>query len=292
MLFKMHGEVYVMESKVTVLIPFYNPGEYIFEALDSVFAQTFKNWKIILIDDASTDNTVSMIQGYLNDPRIKLVRHSQNMGQSKSMNTGLELVETPFLVQLDADDWFCPHTLEVLMGEAEKQPDDVGVFSGNINVVFDNVERRPIQKKSRKKRSYKERDAQEKQDQVEVRKGRFFKDRYDFLMANTSVWPRFYRTSALKSIEGWPTDDPYDGRYAEDSRVLLRLIEHYRFHWIDEVLLNHRRHSQNQTNMIDMYNNILEWLIHDTLKRWGDKYEPIFKYSDGWLKITELKPKN
>ena len=47
-----------MDSKVTVLIPFYNPGAYILEALDSVYAQTYKGWKIILIDDASTDGSL------------------------------------------------------------------------------------------------------------------------------------------------------------------------------------------------------------------------------------------
>ncbi|QIZ10666.1 glycosyltransferase family 2 protein [Priestia megaterium] len=92
------------KSEVTVLIPFYNPGAYIREALASVFAQSYQDWQLILIDDASTDHTAEMIADYLKDPRVKMVSHLVNQGQSKSLNTGLKLVETPFVIQLDADD--------------------------------------------------------------------------------------------------------------------------------------------------------------------------------------------
>ncbi|MFJ7367553.1 glycosyltransferase family 2 protein [Peribacillus frigoritolerans] len=271
----------MMESKVTVVIPFYNPGAYILEALDSVYAQTYKDWKIILIDDGSTDDTVVKIKDYLEDPRIKLVRHSQNMGQSKSMNSGLNLVETPFLIQLDADDWFYPYTLEVLLKETETvpNPEGIAVYSGNINLV------------------YKERggftDYKWKRSRVKsiVKKGRSFQDRYEFLLANCSVWPRFYLTSALQRIGGWPVDDPYEGRYAEDIRVLSRLIEHYCFHYVDKALLNHRRHDKNQTNNVQVYRDIMEWTVRDTLKRWGNEYEPIFTTKNGWISVTGLKPK-
>ena len=50
-----------MSSKVTVLIPFYNSGRYLVDAIESVFSQTYKNWKLILINDASTDHSLSLI---------------------------------------------------------------------------------------------------------------------------------------------------------------------------------------------------------------------------------------
>jgi glycosyltransferase involved in cell wall biosynthesis len=280
-------------SKVTVLIPFYNPGAYIIEALDSVFGQTYQDWQLILVDDASTDNSASMIEDYLKDPRVKLIKHSENRGQSKSMNTGLKLVETPFVIQLDADDWFYPHTLEVLLKETETAPADIAVFSGNINLVFVKTSRDSSLKRAKNRRLTKKQENRQSHIlKTKVKKGRLFKDRYDFLLANSSVWPRFYRTSALRSVGGWPVDDPYEGRYAEDIRVLFRLIEHYRFHWVDEVLLNHRRHDKNQTNLIEIYKDITEWTVRDTLKRWGDEYEPIFKtIEEGWINVTQLRPK-
>lgn len=280
-----------MGSKVTVLIPFYNPGSYILEALDSVFLQTYKDWQIILIDDASTDNTVTIIEDYLKDPRVRLVRHSQNMGQSKSMNTGLKQVETPFLIQLDADDWFYPHTLEILIKETETNPEEIAVFSGNINVLFEFSKNEAIRKRNRNIQLLKKQERLRTKAQTIVR-GRSFQNRYDFLMANCSVWPRFYLTSALQSVGGWPVDDPYEGRYAEDLSVLLRLIENYRFHWVDEVLMNHRRHNYNQSNMEKIYGEVIEWRVRDTLKRWGDDFEPIFKTTKkGWKVVTQLKAK-
>lgn len=282
----------MMGSKVTVLIPFYNPGYHILEALDSVYAQTYKDWKLILIDDGSTENVLSVIEDYLKDPRVRFVRHPQNKGQSKSLNTGLKLVDTPFLIQLDADDWFTPNTLEVLLKETESNPETTAVFSGNINIVYDDSGLESFQHVKRQRHNEKRIMRQIQPDQMDVRKGRAFEDQYDFLMANCSVWPRFYRTSALQSIGGWPVDDPYEGRYAEDLRILFRLIEQYRFHWVDAVLMNHRRHNQNQTNDLKIYQDIMEWNVRDTLKRWGDEFEPVFHINEeGWIAVTELRPK-
>lgn len=256
---------------VTVLIPSYNPGRYLVEALDSVFGQTYTRWKIILVDDASTDNSIALAGKYIADPRVTLVRNSNNLGQSKSLNAGLTLVDTPYVVQLDSDDWFYPYTLEVLVSKAKKLPEEVGVIGGNVHIVYENSLGRVVK--------------------GVVLKNRSFKDRYDFLLANISLWPRFYRTSALNRIGGWPTDDPYEGRYMED-RILLRLIEYYRFYWIDQVLYNHRRHGRNQTNRVQEYAYITEWAIRDALKRWGDRYEPVFKtYGGGRKKVIALAPK-
>lgn len=243
-------------SKVTVLIPFYNPGKYLKEAVESVLMQTYENWKLILIDDGSTQEYFSQIQSYVTDKRITLIRNPRNLGQSKSLNEGLKLVDTPYTVQLDSDDWFYPHTLEVLVREAEKQPADVAVVSGNINIVFE--------------------DAYGNRIANDVMKGRSFQDRYDFLLANLSLWPRFYRTSCLRHIGGWPTDDPYEGRHLEDKRVLYRLIEHFRFHWVDHMLYNCRRHNNNQTNQTAVYSEMTKWAVNDALRRWGSRYKPVF----------------
>ena len=261
-----------MSSKVTVLIPFYNPGRYLVDAIESVFSQTYKNWKLILINDASTDDSLSLIKKYLSDDRVKIVHHKRNLGQSSSLNTGLNLVDTPFLIQLDADDWFYKDTLKVLVEEAKKLPEEVGLISGNINFVFEDSTGNQIKQK--------------------IKKGRVFDDKYEFLLANRSVWPRFYRTSALKEVGGWPIDGPYNGRYVEDLRVLLYLIERYRFHWIDKPMLNHRRHENNQTNNMELLGEVVEWAIKDTLQRWGNEFEPIITTDEeGWTIVTGLKTK-
>lgn len=84
-----------------------------------------------------------------------------------------------------------------------------------------------------------------------------------------------------------------EGRYGEDKNILCLLIEHYNFHWVDEVLYNYRKHSNNKTNNPKRYSIIKEWRVRSALRRWGDEYEPIFKISkSGWKKVVRLKPKS
>ncbi len=260
-----------MKSQVTVLIPFFNQSAYIRDALDSVLTQTYQHWKLILIDDGSTEDYLQRILPYLDDNRVRLVQRSVNAGQSIAMNTGLALVDTPYLVQLDADDKFFAGTLEVLLAEAQKLPPDIGLLCGNMLIFFQD-ERGKIYK-------------------TQIRRGEPFADRYKFLLANTTLCPRFYRTAALHSIGGWPTDDPYKGRYREDMLVMYRLIEQHRFHWVNQLLYQHRRHSTNQTHQIDKYNEIAEWSIRNVLQRWGEEYEPVFYMNEGWKRLARLKKK-
>jgi len=260
-----------LAPQVTVLIPFYNPGRYLIEAIESVLQQTYMSWQLILIDDASTDNSASLIRKYLRDPRIRLLRNKQNRGQSHSMNRGLAQVNTPYVVQLDADDWFYPYTLAVLVREMNQQPADVAVVSGNLGVVYQDASGRTVR--------------------TAVWKNRAYHSRYQFLRASRSVWPRFYRTRALRRVGGWPTDDPYRGRYVEDIAILSRLIEHYRFHYVNRVLYKHRKHTHNMTKQGHKVGATYEWIIRNRLKRWGNRYRPVFKtYASGIKTLAKLVP--
>lgn len=261
-----------MTYLVTVLIPFYNPGKFILDAIGSIYAQSYSNLKMILVDDASTDNSLELIQPYLADPRITLLRHSFNQGMSKSLNTGLQVIDTPYFVQLDPDDWFYPNTLEKLMDAALVSGRDVALLSGNINVSFENESGQVL-------RSI-------------IRKGRNYSNPYDFLLANSSVWPRCYRTSTIKELGGWPVDDIYEGRYVEDMRMLLKIIPHYRFTWMDELMLYHRRHDSNNTNNLTETATVLRYTIEETLKNWGDIYSPIFKYEGEYMILDHLVVNN
>lgn len=263
-----------MAEQVTVLIPFYNPGQYLIRAVKSVINQTEKNWRLILIDDASTDNTRAKLRKFLSDPRISLLRIPVNVGQSQALNLGLQHVTTPFLVELDADDWFSPLTLETLLKAALAAPKDVGVFYANFTYVYENIKGK-VYKKSKEK-------------------GRPFLDKYDFLVYNRTVRPRFYRTSTLRAIGGFSTNDPYGGRYVQDRLVLLRLIEGCRFHWVDAKLYYYRQHRSNKTRNKERMREMIEWAIRDALHRWGDGYAPVFVTDESGLprfqKLVALEP--
>jgi glycosyltransferase involved in cell wall biosynthesis len=262
-----------VEEKVTVLMPSYNPGEYLRNAVESVFNQTYHGWKMVIVDDASSDDSLSSIQDYLSDPRITLIKNKHNLGQSKTQNAGLAYINTEFTIMLDSDDWFFRDTLEILVNEAENVSEDVGLICGKKMVVIEDNHGEVLYK------------------MIDV-KGRSYDDPYEFLLANFIPYPRFYRTSALKRVGGWPTDDPYEGRYLEDRRMDVLLIEHYRILWIDKMLYNYRKHINNVTvNKKAVLNEMIKWNIHYALKKWGNKFEPHFAMNkSGWVELTSLTP--
>jgi glycosyltransferase involved in cell wall biosynthesis len=97
--------------KVTVLMPAYNAGKYIGDAISSVLGQTFTDFELLIVNDGSTDNTEEIIHSF-NDPRIKLI-HQPNAGVSAALNRGLKHAGAEYIARFDADDICYPHRLEV-----------------------------------------------------------------------------------------------------------------------------------------------------------------------------------
>jgi glycosyltransferase involved in cell wall biosynthesis len=98
---------------VSVIIPAYNAGKYIKEAIDSALAQTYKNIEIIVVDDGSTDNTRNIAASY-NTPRVRLITHedNKNHGMCKSRYLGYKNSRGAYIAFLDADDIFLPEKIE------------------------------------------------------------------------------------------------------------------------------------------------------------------------------------
>ncbi|QKJ29926.1 glycosyltransferase [Mucilaginibacter mali] len=101
------------EPKITVLMPAYNAGPYIGEAIASVLKQTFTDFELLIINDGSTDNTASVIHSYAcRDSRIVLI-NQENKGVSAALNTGLSHARAPYIARFDADDICYPDRLRV-----------------------------------------------------------------------------------------------------------------------------------------------------------------------------------
>ena len=100
------------EVKVSVIMPAYNRETYIRESIDSVLAQRFTDFELIVVDDGSTDTTAEVVQSYT-DRRIRLIRQ-RNQGVSVARNTGLEAARGQFISFLDSDDLYYPDFLDVL----------------------------------------------------------------------------------------------------------------------------------------------------------------------------------
>ncbi|MBR1908086.1 glycosyltransferase family 2 protein [bacterium] len=97
----------ISDKSVTFIVSSYNYEKFIEQTLNSIKNQTYKNFEIIVVDDFSTDNSVSIIQNYINnnpDLKISLIRHDKNYGQFKSILTGLEKANGEFISFIDSDD--------------------------------------------------------------------------------------------------------------------------------------------------------------------------------------------
>lgn len=95
--------------KVSVVIPTYNYAQYIKEAIDSVLAQTYKDYEIIVVDDGSTDDTKGTVSQY--GPEIEYIRQ-ENQGPSAAKNTGIRNSKGEYIGILDSDDLWLPSKLE------------------------------------------------------------------------------------------------------------------------------------------------------------------------------------
>ncbi len=114
---------------VTVLIPAYNAAATIRRAVDSVFAQTYRNCEIVVIDDASWDATSDIVASHYGD-QVKLLRLSHNRGESGAMNEGLAVAGGELIAFLDADDEWLPEKLARQVAVLEKNKDAVLAASG------------------------------------------------------------------------------------------------------------------------------------------------------------------
>lgn len=110
-----------MDALVSIIIPVYNAEKYLSRCLDSVIAQSYKDFEAICVDDGSSDRSGKILDEYKeSDNRIKVV-HKQNEGVSKARNKGIEISNGDFIVFLDADDYLTENCIEKLMNFSEKE---------------------------------------------------------------------------------------------------------------------------------------------------------------------------
>jgi glycosyltransferase involved in cell wall biosynthesis len=116
---------------ISVLMPVYNGGAFLEEAMESILGQDYREFELIVINDGSTDNTEEIIQK-LSDNRIVYVRNEKNLGLIASLNRGLELAKGDFIARMDADDIALPERFSKQMELFAKDTDTVVVSSDYI----------------------------------------------------------------------------------------------------------------------------------------------------------------
>lgn len=259
-------------AEVTIVITLFNKEKFIKKAIESVFNQQFSDWKLLILDDASTDQSVAIVEEYLPNERIQLIKLTKNLGQTHLLNYALALIDTPYFLQLDADDWLDETALLYVHDVMRANPSLALVYANNIDYVEDadgNI--------------FQTRHVNHEQ----------FVNRYQLLK---QLWytllPRFYRTEAVKEIGGWLAQSKGD-MLVEDYQMILRLAGKYDWQWLNETLYYRRIYNWNQRKhedtlpiraqfVFDLYNQLL--------LEWGDEYRADFDKVWGMYVIKDFIP--
>ena len=109
--------------RVTVVVTSHNREAYLGPSIESVLNQTFDSFRLLVVDDGSTDGTVEVARSYeRRDSRVRVVVNETNLGQFPNRNRAIELVDTPLLKYHDSDDLMYPHGLETLVAVLDAEP--------------------------------------------------------------------------------------------------------------------------------------------------------------------------
>ncbi len=201
------------KPRITVLMPVYNSEKFLREAIDSILQQTFTDFEFLIIDDGSTDNSVSMVQAYT-DPRIRFYQNEQNMGISPTLNKGIALAAAPYIARMDADDISYPDRLQKQYDYMQAHPDCVMV-SSLVRVVAE--------------------------DGQLIRED-LFESKYFYYNLTFICWiyhpTVMYRKTAVQDV------GMYTEAYSEDYELFWQLSRKYKIFNLPEVLLDYRQTSQ------------------------------------------------
>jgi glycosyltransferase involved in cell wall biosynthesis len=214
--------------EISFVVPCYNYGRYLPDCLNSILSQEGEfDFEVIVIDDASTDNTLKVIHSY-SDSRIRLIRHEKNVGHIGTINEGLRAARGVFVARIDPDDryrsCFLLRTIEKL-----KKHQEVGMIYGDVALINDcgeiTVERSD--------------DVHEGQDykgnELVKLMGR------NFICAPSVIARREAWLDALPVPEGLAFNDWY---------FTLMMARKYEFYFLSEVLAEYRVHNSNHHSQI------------------------------------------
>lgn len=112
---------------VSIIIPVWNGEQFIADSINSVINQSYKDWELIIIDDGSKDNTLSLIKQYKSDHI--LIHHQENSGASTARNAGLRIAKGDYIQFLDADDLLSSNKIELQVEALEQNPNYIAVCS-------------------------------------------------------------------------------------------------------------------------------------------------------------------
>lgn len=230
----------IQEPLISVVIPAYNAEKFIVKTLDSVMAQTFKNYELIIVDDGSSDQTAKVVEEYLkkHDLRGQCIRQ-QNKKIAGARNTGMRAATGELIALLDHDDSWYPEKLEAVNIAFKKHPEAV-LVGHRMNVTKDGRVLYTALKGPSTGRMYEH-----------------------LLFKGGSVTPSgaVVRRDKAMDIGGFRENPEFNT--VEDYDFWMRLSQVGLFHFIDQVLAEYSMVENSASSRVDYHYGNLEALLRD-----------------------------
>jgi glycosyltransferase involved in cell wall biosynthesis len=204
---------------ITVLMPVFNAEKYLSEAIDSILDQSFDNFEFIIIDDASTDSSVQIINSYT-DVRIRFIQNQTNLGISATLNKGIEMASAELIARMDADDISHVERLQKQYGFFIANP-GYALLSSRVQVILP--------------------------DKTPVRVDHF-KNRYYYYNLNFICW--IYHSSVMYKRSAVIDVGKYSQFYSEDFDLWWKISRKYKIHHMQEVLLDYRITAESLSHVV------------------------------------------
>ena len=214
-----------MKPKISIILPNYNNEKYLKEAIESVLKQTYTNFELIIVDDASTDGSLEIIRAF-NDKRIKVITSEVNRHVAYASNLGIQYASGEYIAKIDSDDIWENQKLEKQIEFMENHKEYGGCFT-RVNIIDGKSEDANIKYKVIFELFEKAKNQSQK-DWL-----RFFLSEGNCLCNSSSL----IRKSIFEKIDGF-FNLAYVG--AEDYELWVRMVIRYPIYVLDERLVRYR----------------------------------------------------
>jgi glycosyltransferase involved in cell wall biosynthesis len=235
--------------KVSVIIPTFNCGQYVTEAIESVLTQTYKDIEIIVVDDGSTDNTKETLKPYIEHGLIQYF-YQTNQGPGAARNTGIRAARGEYIAFLDADDLLSSESLSLRKELLDDNEDIILVFTDYF-LSGDNFS-------TTKPRLGSLGFVNRFQDAIETKIGKRFVFNEQFIKLFWEFSPRpictitvMVRRSLIDKVGYFRTDVSI----GEDIDYWMRIAARYKVGYIDEPLAIYNHHASSLTKNTERYYN-------------------------------------
>lgn len=203
--------------EVSVIIPTFNRASFLKRAIDSILSQSYQDFEVIVVDDASTDNTEEIVKS-IKDERITYLKHERNSGRAVSRNTGVNMARGEYIAFLDSDDEAHPDRLEKQINILQRETQKTGIVYTDMIRIYRNGSRKYI-----------------KAPDIMPADGNIYMKALGYKVFRIGTGTSMIRKKCFEKTGGFNKDISY----YEDLEFFIRLSKDFYFYHIREPLIDY-----------------------------------------------------